>query len=1042
MKPTNRPLVRLAFQRRFWAPLALLILLGVSTLDQSAQSLVIHAHPQQDVIAPDALWRPLEHAERLVKRVTPQTRAWRLNSAALRQLLARAPLEFQGELSESQVILPLPLPDGSFARFRIEESSLFEPTLAAQFPEIKSYRGQALDVPGMTMRGAWSPLGFNATLLNEGQIINIFPDSQSDNTLYISQANTTQTGQLQCLVNEINPASAEYLRALPPQVAVGNQLRTYRIAIAATWEYASAFGNGTNAGTLASINTWLNGANAVYERELSLRFTLVSGVSVLFTTERGFNAGSDPFNNSNVLALKEQVRTVLRDQVGANNYDLGHVLGGNLGSLSLTNQGVAGLGVVCDNDSINTQTGQLDQLGPVKGSGASIFGANYPLGDSFPLGIWLHEISHQFGAHHTFNGVNGVCSGQRHGPTAYEPGSGTTIMSYVGTCASDNVALDRDMRFHNGSFREILAYISAAGCGTVSNKNNNIPTVNGGADFTIPKQTPFTLTATGSDADAGDQANLTYAWEQADAGETAFPNPPYGDQPNDPPTTTRPLFRTFAATTNPSRTFPSLNYILNNANTPPATINGLQTAEALPRVPRMLNFRVTIRDQRGGVNEDAIKLTVDGSGPFLVTAPNTAVNWTGGTSQTVTWSVNGTNNLAANVRILLSTDGGQTFPRVLSASTPNDGSATITVPLGLSTAQARVKLEAIGNIFFDISDANFSLSPGACTFSISPTMQGFAANGGNGSVMVNAVAPSCGWMAASNANWLQITAGASGTGNGTVNFTVAANTGQTRTGTLTIAGQTFTVTQLAPQPNLANVSAASFFAGELAIESIVAAFGANLATATQVARTLPLPTELAGTRVLVKDSAGNERAAALFFVSSGQVNYQIPPGTVAGLAQVTVRNANGASVIGNIIVTQVAPGVFAANSNGRDVPAGVLVRVRGTTQQFEPLLRLDTTTNRYVAIPIDLGPTTDIVVVVLFGTGWRRRSSLDEVEVRIGNDVSLVDAPVAFAGAAPNFVGLDQMNFTLPRSLAGRGVVEVRIKVDGKAANIVRLNIK
>ncbi len=1007
---------------RIW----LVVLLGLCCgLGWNAQALVTRWQPD----AP--LWQPLARTERLARGVAGDQPAWQLNAAMLRQLLAGAPLESKSALPDSQTILPLPLPDGRLAHFSIEESPLLAAALAAHFPAIKSYRGQALDAPGLTMRGAWSPAGFHATLLTGSEVISVMP-AHNDPTLYVSQAGAADSESFSCQA----PETSQLAAALAPEVAVGDQLRTYRIAIAATWEYANAFGGGTNAGTLASINIWLNGVNAIYERELSVRLTLASGANVLYTTERGFNAGNDLFDNANVLSMMEQVRPVLRDLVGVNNYDVGHVLGANAG---FNNQGTAGLGVVCDNNQFNPLTGP-DQQGPNKGRGASNFGANYPLGDSRPLGELAHELGHQFGAHHSYNGASGFCGSQRNGPTAVEPGGGTTIMAYLGICGADNVVTARDLRFHNGSFREIQAYINRAGCGTLSPSSNRVPTVNGGADFTIPKQTPFALAATGGDADAGDVSNLTYAWEQVDAGEAVYGNPPYGDQAGDPVTTTRPLLRSFAPTLSSVRTFPSLPYILNNANTPPATINGLQTAEALPGVPRMLNFRVTIRDQRGGVNEDAVKLTVENSGPFRLTAPNTAVSWTGGTVQTVTWSVNGTQALANNVRLLLSTDGGQSFPTVLLASTANNGSAALTVPNSLQTTQARLKVEAVGNIFFDISDANFTVLP--CTFTRSPSAQGFTSAVGTGSVQVKAAAP-CSWTATSNANWLLLTAGAAGAGNGAVNYTVAANTGPTRTGTLTVAGQTFTVTQLTTQTNLVNVSAASFLGGELAPESIATAFGTALSTATQAAQSLPLPVTLAGTQVRLRDSASVERLAPLFFVSSGQVNYQVPSGSAPGLALVTISNSTGVLSRGDLLVATVASGFFSANANGRDVPAGVLVRARGTQQLFEPLVRLDPATNRYVVLPIDLGPTTDVVAAALFGTGWRQRQRLENVEVTIsGGTLPPVNAPVSFAGAAPGFVGLDQINFVLPRALAGRGVVDVVLTVEGKTANLVRLNIR
>jgi hypothetical protein len=293
-----------------------------------------------------------------------------------------------------------------------------------------------------------------------------------------------------------------------------------------------------------------------------------------------------------------------------------------------------------------------------------------------------------------------------------------TLMSYAMNCPPNHIMQGIDLRFHIGSLIQINSFITggSGSCAVTSPTGNNPPIVNGGPNYTIPVNTPFTLTATGSDPDAGDV--LTYTWEQYDAGGALYGNPPYTDA-GDPPSTTRPIFRPFAPKPDPSRTFPSLTYILNNANDPPDTILGFQTAEELPRIGRTLNFRVTARDNRGGgggVSDDLVTLTVHGgAGPFRVTSPNTTVSWIGGAEQTITWDVNNTSAApvnSANVRILLSRDGGASFPFVLSDSTPNDGSETITVPNGILTTAARIKVEAAGNIFFDISDANLSIAPG------------------------------------------------------------------------------------------------------------------------------------------------------------------------------------------------------------------------------------------------------------------------------------------------------------------------------------------
>jgi virginiamycin B lyase len=236
-----------------------------------------------------------------------------------------------------------------------------------------------------------------------------------------------------------------------------------------------------------------------------------------------------------------------------------------------------------------------------------------------------------------------------------------------------------------------------------------------------------------------------------------------------------------------------------------------------------------------------------------------------------------------------------------------------------------------------------------------------------------------------------------------------------------------------------SVSAASFAAGELSAESVVAAFGSRLATATQIATTLPLPTELAGTSVSVRDSAGTTRNAPLFFVSPTQVNYLMPTGTANGAASVTITSGDGRLALGATQIAAVAPGLFAANADGRGVAAANVLRVKAdNTQIYEPPAAVfDPAQNKFVARPIDLGAESDRVFLILYGCGVRFRSAQSAVTARIGG----VDATVGFAGAQGELAGVDQVNVLLPRSLVGRGEVSVELSVDGKAANAVTIRV-
>jgi uncharacterized protein (TIGR03437 family) len=236
---------------------------------------------------------------------------------------------------------------------------------------------------------------------------------------------------------------------------------------------------------------------------------------------------------------------------------------------------------------------------------------------------------------------------------------------------------------------------------------------------------------------------------------------------------------------------------------------------------------------------------------------------------------------------------------------------------------------------------------------------------------------------------------------------------------------------------LSNVSAASFHA-ELAGGAIGSIFGSGLAALSQAATTLPLPTTLAGTRVVMRDNAGVEREARLFFVSPTQINYEVPPGTLPGNATVIVFTQDNAA-FGNVLIANVAPGLFAANANGQGLAAAIALRVKADgSQTYESIMQYDAGSNRFIARPLSLGPESDQVFLLLFGTGFRARSSLTAVTARIGG----LDAPVTYAGAQGSLSGLDQANVRVPRALAGRGEVEISLTVDGKAANPVRVNFR
>ena len=325
----------------------------------------------------------------------------------------------------------------------------------------------------------------------------------------------------------------------------------------------------------------------------------------------------------------------------------------------------------------------------------------------------------------------------------------------------------------------------------------------------------------------------------------------------------------------------------------------------------------------------------------------------------------------------------------------------------------------------------------ACSYSLSASTQSFNSTGGSSGVVLTAIG-SCGWSAMADVPWITFTApdNASGVGNNVITYRLAANTSASlRTGNVTIGGRSVLVRQAGV---LTTVSAANFGLA-VAPEAIVAAFGAGLANNAQTATATPLPTNLGGVSVRVTDSAGASRSAPLFFVSPTQVNYQIPVGTATGTAMAAVSVDGLLVSTGALNVGSVAPSLFSANSSGQGIAAAVLLRVKpGNQQSFEPIAEFNAAQNKFVAKPIDLGPETDQVFLVLFGTGVRGRSLLSAVTAQVGG----LSISPQFAGPQGTLVGVDQINLPLARSLKGRGEVQIELTVDGKTANTVTVTIQ
>ncbi|MBP7415930.1 MAG: hypothetical protein KA831_04690 [Pyrinomonadaceae bacterium] len=669
-----------------------------------------------------------------VERTTTPERfaAFSLNKETLRQLLDKAPEEFTGG---GDLILSLPIPDGTLARFAVEHSLVVEPGLLKKFPELgATYRGQGIDDPTATVRFDLLPSGFHAYILSSTGTTVVDPFSANLPDVYMSyfKSDARNTEEFTCEVDsngfgsisEVKSAKREekFVPVAAPDVSSGTQLRTYRLALAGNWEYCNAASGGTNtvANCLAAQVVIMNRVNGVYEKDLSMRMIMVGNNNLVVYAGDQLCGGvpctsaNDPYSNGTG-ALSQNTPN-LNTVIGSGNYDIGHVFTTGSG-------GVAQLGVPC---------------GGSKGAGTT--GRAVPIGDPFSIDYVAHEMGHQWGGNHTFNGAVGSCSSSnRNASTSYEPGSGITIMAYAGICGTQDLAQNSIDTFHVRSLEEIVAYSQTGtgnNCAATTPTGNTPPSVTGPGNFTIPVQTPFALTASATDPN-GD--TMTYDWQQyntgGSTGTSAVPN-------SDGDGTARPIFRPYLPSTSGTRYFPSLTYILNNANVPPSTYDcggratPCLTGELMSSMNRTMNFQVVVRDNRaagGGINTATSQVTVSSlAGPFSVTAPNTAVSYTGGTSQTVTWNVANSNLSpvnAANVDILLSTDGGLTFPTVLLAATPNDGTQSVTIP-NVATATARIMVKGTGNIFFDVSNSNFTIT--ASSFNVSGRVYGVGNRGVRG----------------------------------------------------------------------------------------------------------------------------------------------------------------------------------------------------------------------------------------------------------------------------------------------------------------------
>ena len=633
------------------------------------------------------------------REIVPETYVtFDLDYTAFEKQLAKALPKTYTDRREQNTTVLLPNPAGELEAYTVWRDNLLPKKLNERYPEIAVYAGYSNDDPHKTVRFDFTSKGFRAISRGLGQsTFYIDPIAKGVKSTIISYYKKDYTNKpaFECLVEDKIEVEVHAHDHAPQRIAGDCNLHTFELALACTGEYAT-FHGGTKNSVMAEYTTSINRINLLYENEVGVRFVFVPNTDNLIFLD----ATTDPYTNNNGGTMLNENQNTCDNIIGNSNYDIGHVY-------STGGGGIAQLNSPCNN-----------------GKARGVTGLPSPVGDPFYIDYVAHEMGHQFGATHTYNNS---CSGNRTNSTAYEPGSGSTIMSYAGICAP-NVQFFADGYFHSASLIQMGNFISGTSCEDISSNGSDRPIIAPLQNYNIPIGTPFELTA---NAAVTDGSALSYCWEQMDR-EIA-------NMPPEANSSDGPMFRTWSPAASPSRPFPSINFIVNNLD---------NEWEVLPQATREFNFRVTVRASGGGTagcteEADLVVNSTTTSGPFLVLAPNSNQSWTVGETEAVVWDVANTTASPVNcqnVNILLSTDGGFTYPISLLENAPNDGQANVMVP-NFPGSQTRVRVQGANNVFFDISDQNFSIvEPVIPTFTLTaqPTEQSVCgSNAGTVSYEIN-----------------------------------------------------------------------------------------------------------------------------------------------------------------------------------------------------------------------------------------------------------------------------------------------------------------
>ncbi len=628
-----------------------------------------------------------------------------LNFQSFKEQLQNAPLRGISNRA-SNTIINLPDEKGDLQSFKIFEAPVFSPSLSAKFPNIKSYVGYSADNSGAVVRMSVSPKGVQTMISYKNKSTVFMQPLKDDVKNYVvynrnSKRNLPKEDFICSTADELVKESDQNQENISQRDADDQTLRKFRLAVSVNGEY-TVFHGGTVAGALAAINATMARVNAVFETDMAITFEVQDFPALIYT-----DASTDPYSNS-LSAWNVELQNTLTNEIGNAAYDIGHMFGASGGG------GNAGcIGCVCVDDTPSTSDEN-------KGAGITSPADGVPQGDTFDIDYVAHEIGHQMGANHTFShstegtGVNA------------EPGSGSTIMGYAGITSSD-VQSNSDPYFHYHSIKQVTDNVTNTRLCWQANSpvtlTNNPPVADAGNDVTIPQGTAYVLRGSATDTDSGD--TLMYCWEQTDSGQVTRTQ--FG-----PTRTIGAQARSLPPVAVSNRYIPKLSRVVAGQLTETNPPDGGGDWETVATVDRNLNWALTVRDREptttglGGQSSfDLMKITVDATaGPFVVTSQTSNEEWDAGSTKTITWDVAGTNTGNVNtplVNILLSTDGGVTFPHTIATDVDNDGSHSFTVPTTGSgdTTQARIIVEGKDNIFFAMNSSNFTIKESEYAISVS-----------------------------------------------------------------------------------------------------------------------------------------------------------------------------------------------------------------------------------------------------------------------------------------------------------------------------------